>query len=113
MAQTQTKPLTLTPAQVKRYSRHIIMPQVGSRGQRKLLESKVLIVGAGGLGSPSAVYLSLAGVGTIGIADFDVVNDFDVRRGRDVDEATRWYRMAADQGHSEARAYLPTLAPDS
>jgi adenylyltransferase/sulfurtransferase len=56
------------------------MPQVGSAGQRKLLQSKVLIVGAGGLGSPSAVYLSLAGVGTIGIADFDVVDVSNLQR---------------------------------
>ena len=80
MAQTKTQPLALTPDQVRRYSRHIIMPQVGSRGQRKLLESKVLIVGAGGLGSPSAVYLALAGVGTIGIADFDVVDVSNLQR---------------------------------
>ena len=77
---TQTPVLSLTPDQVKRYSRHIIMPQVGSRGQRKLLESKVLIVGAGGLGSPSAVYLALAGVGTVGIADFDVVDVSNLQR---------------------------------
>ena len=77
---TQTQVLTLTPDQVKRYSRHIIMGQVGSNGQRKLLQSKVLIVGAGGLGSPSAVYLSLAGVGTIGIADFDVVDISNLQR---------------------------------
>ena len=64
----------LTPEQVNRYSRHIIMPQVGPVGQRKLMAAKVLIVGAGGLGSPSALYLALAGVGTIGIADFDVVD---------------------------------------
>ena len=75
-----TQVLSLTPDQVNRYSRHIIMPQVGSRGQRKLLQSKVLIIGAGGLGSPSAVYLSLAGVGTIGIVDFDVVDVSNLQR---------------------------------
>ncbi len=63
----------LSPEQVARYSRHIIMPDVGSAGQRKLLGSKVLIVGAGGLGSPVAMYLALAGVGTIGLVDFDIV----------------------------------------
>jgi molybdopterin/thiamine biosynthesis adenylyltransferase len=70
----------LTPEQVKRYSRHIIMGAVGSRGQRQLLEAKVLIVGAGGLGSPSAVYLALAGVGKIGIVDFDVVELSNLQR---------------------------------
>ena len=70
----------LTPYQVKRYSRHIIMPQVGSRGQRKLLDAKVLIIGAGGLGSPASIYLALAGVGTIGIVDFDVVDLTNLQR---------------------------------
>ena len=75
-----TEVTTLTPQQVQRYSRHIIMAPVGSKGQRKLLESKVLIVGAGGLGSPVAVYLALAGVGTLGIVDFDVVDISNLQR---------------------------------
>jgi len=70
----------LTPEQVTRYSRHIIMPQVGPIGQRKLMAAKVLIVGAGGLGGPSALYLALAGVGTIGIIDFDVVDLSNLQR---------------------------------
>ena len=70
----------LTPYQVKRYSRHIIMPQVGSRGQRKLLDAKVLVIGAGGLGSPVSIYLALAGVGTIGLVDFDVVDLTNLQR---------------------------------
>ena len=74
------QPMALTPDQVKRYSRHIIMGDVGSRGQRNLLQSKALIVGAGGLGSPSAIYLALAGVGTIGIVDFDVVEISNLQR---------------------------------
>ena len=74
------KPLALSPQQVKRYSRHIIMSDVGSKGQRKIIQSRVLIVGAGGLGSPSAVYLALAGVGTIGIVDFDVVDLSNLQR---------------------------------
>jgi adenylyltransferase/sulfurtransferase len=78
MATVATKPLT--PYQVQRYSRHIIMPQVGSVGQRKLLDAKVLVVGAGGLGSPVAVYLTLAGVGTIGIVDFDTVDVTNLQR---------------------------------
>mgnify|MGYP001441315313 CR=1 FL=1 len=76
MGQTQN----LTPEQVNRYSRHIIMPLVGSAGQRKLMGSKVLLIGAGGLGSPSAVYLALAGVGTLGIVDFDVVDLSNLQR---------------------------------
>ncbi len=70
----------LTPEQVTRYSRHIIMPQVGPIGQRRLMESKVLIIGAGGLGGPAALYLALAGVGTIGIVDFDVVDLSNLQR---------------------------------
>ena len=75
-----TQAVALTPGQVQRYSRHIIMPQVGSSGQRKLIDAKVLIVGAGGLGSPVAVYLALAGIGTIGIVDFDTVDVSNLQR---------------------------------
>lgn len=70
----------LTPERVMRYSRHIIMPQVGSVGQRKIFDAKVLIVGAGGLGSPVALYLALAGIGTIGLVDFDVVDLSNLQR---------------------------------
>jgi adenylyltransferase/sulfurtransferase len=73
-------PVVLTPEQVNRYSRHIIMGPVGSSGQRKILGAKVLMVGAGGLGSPVAVYLALAGVGTLGIVDFDVVDLSNLQR---------------------------------
>ena len=66
--------------QIRRYSRHIILPEVGGKGQRKLLASKVLIVGAGGLGSPAALYLAAAGVGTIGIVDFDAVDLSNLQR---------------------------------
>jgi len=74
------QPMVLTPDQVNRYSRHIIMGDVGSKGQRNLLGAKALIVGAGGLGSPSAIYLALSGVGTIGIVDFDVVEISNLQR---------------------------------
>ena len=77
---TSTATQPLTPYQVQRYSRHIIMPQVGSAGQRKLLEAKVLMVGAGGLGSPISIYLTLAGVGTVGIVDFDTVDVTNLQR---------------------------------
>ncbi len=73
-------PAGLTPAQQSRYSRHLLIPEVGSKGQTKLLDSKVLIVGAGGLGSPSALYLAAAGVGTLGIVDFDVVEASNLQR---------------------------------
>lgn len=70
----------LTPAQVQRYSRHLIMPNVGSAGQRALVGARVLVVGAGGLGSPVSLYLALAGVGTIGIVDFDTVDVSNLQR---------------------------------
>jgi molybdopterin/thiamine biosynthesis adenylyltransferase/rhodanese-related sulfurtransferase len=73
-------PESLTPAQQSRYSRHLLIPEVGTAGQVKLLESKVLLIGAGGLGSPSALYLAAAGVGTIGIVDFDVVEASNLQR---------------------------------
>jgi len=73
-------PAVLTPEMVERYSRHLIMPQVGSSGQRKIIEGSVLIIGAGGLGSPVALYLALAGVGRIGIVDFDVVDRSNLQR---------------------------------
>jgi adenylyltransferase/sulfurtransferase len=66
--------------QVLRYSRHIILPKIGAIGQRKLLDAKVLCVGAGGLGSPAAMYLAAAGVGTLGIVDFDRVDVTNLQR---------------------------------
>ena len=77
---TRERAGALTPYQVRRYSRHIIMPQVGSAGQRRLLDSRVLIIGAGGLGSPVAIYLALAGIGTLGIVDYDVVDVTNLQR---------------------------------
>ena len=69
-----------TEEQIQRYSRHIVMPQVGGKGQRKLLNAKVLLIGAGGLGSPTAMYLAAAGVGTLGIVDADVVDLSNLQR---------------------------------
>src|SRR2546422_3772940 len=71
---------TLTNDEIKRYSRHLIMPEVGVEGQRKLKASKVLCIGAGGLGSPVAMYLTAAGVGTLGLVDFDVVDFSNLQR---------------------------------
>lgn len=66
--------------QIRRYSRHIILQEIGGTGQTQLLESKVLLIGAGGLGSPAALYLAAAGVGTLGIVDFDRVDDSNLQR---------------------------------
>jgi len=73
-------PRTLTPDQRNRYQRHLLLPEVGEEGQQKLLDAKVLLLGAGGLGSPAALYLAAAGVGTIGIIDMDVVDDSNLQR---------------------------------
>ncbi len=73
-------PRALTPEQYERYSRHVLIPEVGEEGQLKLLDSKVLLIGAGGLGSPAAVYLAAAGVGTIGVIDADVVDVSNLQR---------------------------------
>ncbi len=75
-----TKPETFTPEQAQRYSRHLLIPEVGEAGQHKLLRSKVLVIGAGGLGSPAAYYLAAAGVGTLGIVDSDVVDATNLQR---------------------------------
>jgi len=72
--------MALTNEQLERYSRHIILSEVGAKGQKKLLDAKVLIIGAGGLGSPAALYLAAAGVGTIGIADADEVDLSNLQR---------------------------------
>ncbi len=73
-------PAVLNPDQRTRYHRHVLLPEVGEAGQQKLLESKMLLLGAGGLGSPAALYLAAAGVGTIGIVDMDVVDTSNLQR---------------------------------
>ena len=73
-------PAVLTPDQRNRYHRHVLLPEVGEAGQQKLLESKILLLGAGGLGSPAALYLAAAGVGTLGIVDMDVVDASNLQR---------------------------------
>jgi molybdopterin/thiamine biosynthesis adenylyltransferase/rhodanese-related sulfurtransferase len=70
----------LEPAQRTRYSRHLLIPEVGEEGQLKLLQSRILLIGAGGLGSPAALYLAAAGVGTLGIVDADVVDETNLQR---------------------------------
>src|SRR5215204_989352 len=70
----------LSPDEIKRYSRHLIMPEVGMDGQRRLKAGSVLCIGAGGLGSPAAMYLAAAGLGRIGVVDFDVVDFSNLQR---------------------------------
>jgi molybdopterin/thiamine biosynthesis adenylyltransferase/rhodanese-related sulfurtransferase len=77
---TWSAPRTLSPDQRNRYQRHLLLPEVGEEGQLKLLDAKVLLLGAGGLGAPSALYLAAAGVGTIGIVDMDVVDESNLQR---------------------------------
>ena len=102
------KPITLTPEQVKRYSRHLIMNDVGSSGQRKLLDAKVLILGAGGLGSPSAIYLALAGVGTIGLVDFDVVDLSNLQR-QVLHHTSDVGRSKLESARDNIKAYNPDI----
>jgi molybdopterin/thiamine biosynthesis adenylyltransferase len=73
-------PRALTAEQRDRYSRHMLVPEIGAEGQQKLLDAKVLLLGAGGLGSPTALYLAAAGVGTLGIVDDDVVDLSNLQR---------------------------------
>ncbi len=73
-------PRELTAEQMKRYSRHVLIPEIGKEGQLKLLDARVLVIGAGGLGSPSSYYLAAAGVGTIGIVDSDLVDESNLQR---------------------------------
>src|SRR6516165_9655861 len=70
----------LTPNEIARYSRHLIMPEVGLEGQKRLKAASVLLIGAGGLGSPLGLYLAAAGVGRIGLVDFDVVDFSNLQR---------------------------------
>jgi sulfur-carrier protein adenylyltransferase/sulfurtransferase len=74
------KPTTLDAEQRNRYARHLLLPEVGEEGQKKLLAARVLLLGAGGLGSPAALYLAAAGVGTLGIIDMDVVDESNLQR---------------------------------
>jgi molybdopterin/thiamine biosynthesis adenylyltransferase/rhodanese-related sulfurtransferase len=100
-------PTILTDAQKQRYSRHLLIPEVGAEGQAKLLESKVLLIGAGGLGSPAALYLAAAGVGTIGIVDFDVVDTSNLQR-----QVLHTSERVGERKVESARKTLTALNPD-
>jgi molybdopterin/thiamine biosynthesis adenylyltransferase/rhodanese-related sulfurtransferase len=80
LRQMSTPPISLTPEELRRYARHLSIPEFGMEGQRKLKAGRVLCIGAGGLGSPIAMYLAAAGVGTIGIVDADVVDESNLQR---------------------------------
>src|ERR1700688_1168218 len=85
----------LSVDEVKRYSRHLIIPDVGMAGQKRLQNAKVLVVGAAGLGSPALLYLAAAGVGTLGIVDFDTVDESNLQR-QTLTGAPRLSRSKAD-----------------
>jgi len=100
-------PVALRPDQKLRYSRHLLIPEVGIDGQAKLLDSKVLLIGAGGLGSPAALYLAAAGVGTIGIVDFDVVDASNLQR-----QVIHTTDRVGEKKVESARKTLTALNPD-
>jgi molybdopterin/thiamine biosynthesis adenylyltransferase/rhodanese-related sulfurtransferase len=102
-----TAPVVLSKAQQQRYSRHLLIPEVGSAGQAKLLESRVLLIGAGGLGSPAALYLAAAGVGTIGIVDFDVVDVSNLQR-----QVVHTTDRVGEKKTESARRTIAALNPD-
>ncbi|MBW3537037.1 MAG: molybdopterin-synthase adenylyltransferase MoeB [Actinobacteria bacterium] len=102
-----TTPRRLGPEQLERYARHLLLPEVGSDGQAKLLDSRVLLLGAGGLGSPAALYLAAAGVGTIGIIDMDVVDRSNLQR-----QILHADDRVGDRKVDSAKKTLTALNPD-
>jgi molybdopterin/thiamine biosynthesis adenylyltransferase/rhodanese-related sulfurtransferase len=100
-------PVILSPEQKQRYSRHLLIPEVGAAGQTRLLESKALLIGAGGLGSPAALYLAAAGVGTIGIVDFDVVDLSNLQR-----QILHTNERIGERKVESARKTIEALNPD-
>ena len=101
------RPRTLSPEQRNRYQRHLLVPEVGEEGQLKLLDAKVLLLGAGGLGSPAALYLAAAGVGTIGIIDMDVVDESNLQR-----QILHNVDRVGDRKVDSAKKTLTALNPD-
>ncbi len=103
-----TKPVILSREQKQRYSRHLLIPEVGAEGQARLLASRVLFIGAGGLGAPALLYLAAAGVGTIGIVDFDVVDLSNLQR-QIVHTNDRVGRKKVDSAAESVRALNPDV----
>ena len=101
------RPRTLSPDQRNRYQRHLLVPEVGEDGQIKLLDAKVLLLGAGGLGSPAALYLAAAGVGTIGVIDMDVVDESNLQR-----QILHNVDRVGDRKVDSAKKTLTALNPD-
>ncbi len=104
-----TQPRTLRPEQLERYSRHVLIPEVGEEGQLQLLDSKVLLIGAGGLGSPAGLYLAAAGVGTLGIIDADVVDSSNLQR-QILHTVDRIGTPKVDSAEATIRALNPDVA---
>ncbi|CAB4721730.1 unannotated protein [freshwater metagenome] len=100
-------PTVLAPEQRTRYHRHLLLPEVGETGQQRLLESKVLLLGAGGLGSPAGLYLAAAGVGTLGIVDMDVVDASNLQR-----QILHNIDRIGDRKVDSAKKTLTALNPD-
>ena len=101
------QPASLSPEQQNRYKRHLLLPEVGVEGQQKLLDAKVLMLGAGGLGSPAALYLAAAGVGTIGIVDMDDVDESNLQR-----QILHNIDRVGDRKVDSAKKTLTLLNPD-
>ncbi|MHB8188829.1 MAG: molybdopterin-synthase adenylyltransferase MoeB [Ferrimicrobium sp.] len=100
-------PTTLSPEQRVRYHRHLLLPEVGESGQQRLLGAKVLLLGAGGLGSPAALYLAAAGVGTIGVIDMDVVDSSNLQR-----QILHTIDRIGERKVDSARTAITSLNPD-
>src|ERR1035438_190396 len=98
--------MALSPSELRRYSRHLSLTEIGPAGQEKLRAARVLIVGAGGLGSPAALYLAAAGIGTLGLLDFDRVEESNLQRQVLFDTAS----VGQPKAHA-ARVRLSALNP--
>ena len=99
--------MDLSPAELRRYSRHLSLAEIGAPGQQRLKAARVAVIGAGGLGAPAALYLAAAGVGTVGLVDFDVVDESNLQRQILFDAASVGAPKTA-----VARARLEALNPE-